>query len=178
MSISIMFLFIFHTVLYFTLPLRPTFYWTEIPLPLDVLPLYKKVSNLHECEGLQGDLGAPRGGQKIPADVTRASANRAAASVGGAGLCGGTGEGTKKTLTPGCATIRWHDKRGAERAQRVRLAPCTVISIRPLRALRCHLAGRSLGAGAGASGGTGPAGCQVWGVMLTEHGLGANSPHR
>lgn len=39
------------------------------------------MSNLQECEGLQGDLGAPRGGQKIPADVTRASANRAAAPV-------------------------------------------------------------------------------------------------
>lgn len=52
-------------------------------LPLDVLPLYKKVSNLQECEGLHGDLGEPRGGQKIPADVARASANRAAASAGG-----------------------------------------------------------------------------------------------
>ena len=55
-------------------------------LPLDVLPLYKKVSNLQECEGLQGDLGEPQGGQKIPADVTRASANRAAASAGSAGV--------------------------------------------------------------------------------------------
>lgn len=58
----------------------------------------RKCQNLQECEGLQGDLRAPRGGQKIPADVTRASANRSAASIGGVGLQ--TREGTKKKTDP------------------------------------------------------------------------------
>lgn len=91
----------------------------------------RKCQNLQECEGLQGDLGAPRGGQKIPADVTRASANRAAASVGGVRLR--TREGTKETLTPGCVTIRWHYKTG-QTLHRVGLAPCTMIPIWPLQA--------------------------------------------
>lgn len=67
-------------------------------LPFDVLPLYKNVSNLQDCEGLQGDLGAPRGEQEIPAVVTRASANRSPASLGGAGWV--TAEGANETLTP------------------------------------------------------------------------------
>lgn len=58
-----MYLFTFHSNLHFTLPLCPTFTGQKY-LPLDVLPLYKKVSNLQECEGLQGDLGEPQGGQK------------------------------------------------------------------------------------------------------------------
>lgn len=76
-------------------------------LPLDVLQLYKNVSNRQECEGLQGDLGVPLGGGglKIPADVTQASSNRAADSVGGVGLV--TRERTKETLTSGSVTIRY-----------------------------------------------------------------------
>lgn len=45
--------------------------------------LYIDTSKLQECERLQGDLGAPGGGQHIPAGVTEASAIRAAASAGG-----------------------------------------------------------------------------------------------
>lgn len=33
--------------------------------PLDVLPLYKNVSNRQECEGLQGDLKKPQGGLAV-----------------------------------------------------------------------------------------------------------------
>lgn len=85
MSISITFFFSFHTS-YISLCHFVQLFTRQKFLPLDVLPLYKKVSNLRECERLQGDLEVPRGGQKIPADVTWASANRAAATVGGIGV--------------------------------------------------------------------------------------------
>lgn len=127
---SFIFLFIVQTISNFTL-LHVQLFTGQKFLPLDVLPLHKKVSNLQECEGLQGDLGAPRGGQKIPADVTRASANRAAASVGGVGL--GTREGTKEVLTPGCMPTRWCYK-AVQTVHRVRPAPCAVISAWPPQA--------------------------------------------
>ena len=41
------------------------------------------MSNLREGEGLQVNLGAPQGEQKIPDDVTRASTNRSAATLDG-----------------------------------------------------------------------------------------------
>lgn len=62
------------------------------------------MSKPQEREGLQGDLGAPRGGQKIPADVAQASASGATVSVGSVGVR--AEQQQRRILTLHCLTVR------------------------------------------------------------------------
>lgn len=93
------------------------------------------MSNLQECEGLQGDLGAPRGGQKIPADVTRASANRAAASVGGVGV--GDQGGNKGNTDPWVHDNKVELQKRVDRTQTIAgTVHCDFYLASP--SIRCH----------------------------------------
>lgn len=132
MSISIMFLHTLHTILYFTLPLYPTFLLDRISFPLMYCLYIRKCQtcrNVKDCRATWECLGV---GKKYQL-MSLCSANKAVASVGGVRVGGGPEREQKETLTPGCVTLKWHYK-PARTVHRVDLALCTVISIWPLQA--------------------------------------------
>lgn len=93
----------------------PNIYRTNFFLWCIAFIYCKKVTKRHQLEGLQGDLGLPRGGQKIPPDVPKASTMATAMAATGSVVLGQTRDKWKLTLS--CLTETWHCSHGSRTKQ-------------------------------------------------------------